>query len=124
MVEETTDHLLLNCVFSKEVWMLATGTQNALNLPPDLRSLLLLWDSLYPFAVKGKNQAFSMWKVLPKFILWNLWLERNNRIFRDNQRSAAMVVTKIHALFGESAPYLCNSNNNHTLDEAKERWLS
>jgi hypothetical protein len=65
-----------------------------------------------------------MWKVLPKFILWNLWLERNNRIFRDSQRSAAIVVTKIQALFGESAPYLCTTNKNHTLDEEEERWLS
>jgi hypothetical protein len=39
--EETTDHLLLNCGFSKEVWMMATGPQFALNFPPDIISLLL-----------------------------------------------------------------------------------
>jgi ribonuclease HI len=122
--EETTDHLLLNCGFSKEVWMMATGPQFALNFPPDLISLLLHWDSFYPFAVKGRTQDFLLWGMLPKFILWNLWLERNHRIFRESQRSAAIVVTKIQALLGESAPYLCTTIKNHKLDEAEEHWLS
>jgi hypothetical protein len=102
--EETTDHLLLNCGFSKEVWMMATGPQFALNFPPDIISLLLHWDSFYPFTVKGRTQAFLLWGMLPKFILWNLWLERNHRIFRESQKSAAIVVTKIQALLGESTP--------------------
>jgi hypothetical protein len=42
--------------------------------------------------------------MLPKFIQWNLWLERNHKIFRESQKSAAIVVTKIQALLGESAP--------------------
>jgi ribonuclease HI len=122
--EETTDHLLLNCEYSKEVWKLATGTQSAISLPPDTRSLLHQWDSYYPFKTKKRSQAFALWKVLPKFILWNLWLERNNRIFRDNKRSTTLVVTKIHALFGETAPYLFQSKNNQTLEAPEELWLN
>ena len=83
---------------------MATCPQFALNFPPDLISLLLQWDSFYPFAVKGRTQAFLLWGMLPKFILWNLWLERNHKIFRESQKSAAIVVTKIQALLGESAP--------------------
>jgi hypothetical protein len=37
--EETTDHLLLSCVYSKEVWQLALGLQpNTLNLPQEASS--------------------------------------------------------------------------------------
>jgi hypothetical protein len=88
---------------------MATGPQIALNLPPDTISFLLHWDSLYPFPVKGRTQAFLLWGLLPKFILWNLWLERNHRIFRDSKRSVAIIVTKIQALLGESTPYLCTT---------------
>ena len=122
-VEETTDHLILDCDYSKEVWKLEIRTQSVINLPPDTKSLLQHWDSPYPFKKQKRSHAFALWKVLPKFILWNLWLERNNRIFRDNKRSTALVVTKIHALFGESAPYLCQSKNNQTLEAPEELWL-
>jgi hypothetical protein len=84
--------------------MMATGPQFALNFPPNIISLLLHWDSFYPFVVKGRTQAFLLWGMLPKFILWNLWLERNHRIFRESQKSATIVITKIQALLGESAP--------------------
>jgi hypothetical protein len=100
-----------------------TGSQLAINFSPDVISLLLQWDSLYPFTVKRRNQALLIWGMLPKFILWNLWLERNHIIFRESQRNEDRVVIKIQSLLGESSPHLCSTLKIHKLDEEKERWI-
>ena len=53
--EETTDHLLLNCNYSKEVWKQMIGPQLITRFPTDVTSLLLQWDSMGPFADKKKK---------------------------------------------------------------------
>jgi hypothetical protein len=121
--EETTNHLLLNCAFSKEVWKLTLGSGAEVNLPEDIKSLLQHWDNLYPFQHRIQSQVAALWRILPKFILWNLWLERNSRIFRDRARSAPIVVANIQALFGESTPYICQSNYKGKPDEVEVLWL-
>jgi hypothetical protein len=121
--EETIDHLLINCDFSKEVWRLALGMQRGVIIPQDTSNLLQHWDSTFPFQSKKNSQTYALWRVLPKFILWEIWLERNNRLFRDLKRSPAQVATKIHALFGESAPYFCQTKNSRALEGEEEQWL-
>jgi hypothetical protein len=79
--EETSTHLLLLCNFSKEVWKLAVGLQTYLPLPQDIPSLLLDWPNLFPFCQKKQSIASRLWQEIPRFILWGLWLERNNIIF-------------------------------------------
>jgi hypothetical protein len=57
--EETLDHILLTCTYSKELWKKVTGLQIFTKLPNDVTSLLLLWDSLGPFA-EGKKKPSSL----------------------------------------------------------------
>jgi len=121
--EETIDHLLINCDFSKEIWRLALGMQRWVIIPQDTSNLLQHWDSTFPFQSKKNSQTYALWRVLPKFIMWEIWLERNNRLFRDLKRSPAQVATKIHALFGESAPYFCQTKNSRALEGEEEQWL-
>jgi len=61
--------------------------------------------------------------MLPKFILWELWLERNNRLFRELKRTPAQVATKIQSLLGESAPYLGQSKRSRASEDEDEQWL-
>ena len=54
---------------------------------------------------------------------WKIWLERNNRIFRETKSSPAHVETKIKILFGESAPYFCKAKNSRPLEKAEKHWI-
>jgi len=95
--EETTNYLLLSCNYSKEVWQLALGLQNDLVIPQETSDLLQNWSSICPFQTKKKGQISTLWRVLPNFILWKIWLERNNRLFREVKSSPAHIATKIKA---------------------------
>jgi hypothetical protein len=120
--EETSDHLLLNCNYSKEVWKLAVGLQKELPLPQDIHSLLLCWTKLYPFQPKKQSVASRLWQAIPRFILWGLWLERNNRIFREKERRAPIVSARIRSLFGEWASAHRQSNYSREMEEQEELW--
>jgi hypothetical protein len=68
--QETIDHLLLNYVFSKEVWQLALRLQpKTLTLPQEATILLQNWISLYPFQTTKKEQISTLWRTIPKSIL-------------------------------------------------------
>jgi hypothetical protein len=68
--EETTDHLLLSCTYSKEVWHLTLGLHpDTLVLPQEVTTLLRNWNSLCPFQTAKKGQLSTLWRTLPKFIL-------------------------------------------------------
>jgi ribonuclease HI/exonuclease III len=122
--EETMDHLLLNCNYSKEVWKKITGLQLITKLPNDVTSLLLQWDSLCPFAGKKKNQTHWIWGLLPKLALWSLWLERNHRIFKDSQVNEERLYTKIQAIMGELAAHLSPRVEIQKLDEEQRNWIA
>jgi hypothetical protein len=122
--EETTDHLLLSYTYSKEVWHLTLGLHpDTLVLPQEVTALLQNWNSLYPFQTVKKGQLSTLWRTLPKFILWNIWLERNNRLFREAKSIPAQVATKIKAHFGESAPYFCKEANSKLLELEEKLWI-
>jgi hypothetical protein len=122
--EETTDHLLLNCNYSKEVWKQMIGPHLITRFPTDVTSLLLQWDSMGPFADKKKNQTHWIWGLLPKLALWSLWLERNHRIFRDNLLREDRLVTKIQVTMGEMATHLSPIVKLHNLDEDQRNWIA
>lgn len=75
--EEDVDHLLLNCEFAREAWLF--GLQR-LNWKGPMIGNLSEWLESWP--VLGKPSIFAaIWKILPSTILWELWKERNRRVF-------------------------------------------
>jgi hypothetical protein len=70
-----------------------------------------------------KGQLSTLWRALPKFILWKIWLEQNNRIFRETSSNPAQVATRIKAYFGESSPYFYKSKISGTLESEEEQWI-
>lgn len=122
--EETLDHLLLQCPYTKEVWQLALGLKpGTVALPQETNTLLWNWRSQCPFQVTKKAQLSTIWRTLPKFIIWKIWLERNNRLFREIKSNPTQVATKIKAFFGESAPYFCKVKNSRVLEPEEEQWI-
>jgi hypothetical protein len=110
--EEMTDHLLLGCPYAREVWQLTLGLGAlAPSLPQETHSLLSNWHSLCPFRTANQGHLLALWRTIPKFILWKIWIERNNRLFREAKRTPAQVATRIKALFSESAPHFIKASN-------------
>jgi ribonuclease HI len=103
---------------------LVLGLQpKTLVLPQEATTLLQKWSTLCPFQTTKKGQISNLWRTLPKFILWKIWLERNNRLFRETKRSPTQVATKIKAYFGESAPYFCKAKNLRPLEPKEVHWI-
>jgi hypothetical protein len=122
--EKTTDHLLLGYPYAMEVWQLSLGLGAFTpTLPQETNALLWNWHSLCPFQTTKQGQLSTLWRMLPKFILWKIWIEKNNRLFREVHRSPAQVATRIKALFSESAPHFCKEKNSSLLEREEELWI-
>ena len=63
-----------------------------------------------------------MW--VPKAICWKIWLERNSRVFRDEENSSVKIAIKCKALLGELSEAKRQLKNSRDLDPQEERWLS
>ena len=40
--------------------------------------------------------------MLPKIIMWNIWIERNQRIFNDKAQGPMQIAIKTQVLMGET----------------------
>jgi exonuclease III len=78
--EETMEHLLNTCHFSQQIW--DWGAQSMRRSQRDrssIRETLVNWD-----IVSFQNPILQrIWQLLPGFILWAIWKERNQRIFHS-----------------------------------------
>lgn len=90
---ETLDHLLLQCVFSREVWFKALRELGWQNLTPSHDAAFVDWWLLSRRQIpKPRRKAFDSVVVL---IAWYLWLERNARTFQRAASPVAVVLTSI-----------------------------
>jgi ribonuclease HI len=120
--EETTVHLLLNCDFSKEAWDLFLGSVSV-NFPSSALELLSNWMSLSPFNLSKKNLLKTIWMWTPKFLCWKLWLERNNRIFKEESRMPSQVAIKARTMLSEALNSKTSIRNSTPLSVEEECWI-
>lgn len=96
---ETTVHLCKDCPFSREVW-----------------DRILSWANLSSFkGIYGSDSLYDWWRNLRSrcnkpsrrsfdgliiYFWWSIWLERNNRIFHSQLRSAEQVALVVKELVG------------------------
>ena len=80
--EETMEHLLNNCIFTSILWdSFATIFQHNGRDKGSIINTLKNWRrnfSDYEF-------LGSAWDLMPSFIIWNVWKERNKRIFKNEK---------------------------------------
>ena len=122
--EEMTKHLFLLCPFAQEVWkgVLMLGPDK-IELPGNIQDLLRNWAKLSPFCLSKKILLKVGWMWIPKFTCWKLWLERNNRIFREESCNLVRIITKIKALLGEALETKPTIRNGMILDNEEDQWL-
>ena len=80
---ESSDHLLLHCQFSWQIWtwwIEIWGLNMA--IPPTLKDLFVQWSS----PLKG-NFFRKVWQAMFSIITWSIWKEHNARIFSSTSSS-------------------------------------
>jgi len=78
--QETLEHLLNNFIFTSWLWdFFATIFQQSNRDRGSIISTLINWR-------KSDNEILnSVWAHTPSFIIWNVWKQRNKRIFKEEK---------------------------------------
>ncbi|CAL8992526.1 unnamed protein product [Prunus brigantina] len=78
--EESADHLFLHCPFSLSLWGLLWREVGTVWVIPERCADFFCTD----FVVWGLGKrASTLWGCLVHSVFWNIWIERNRRIFED-----------------------------------------
>ena len=80
--EEVVDHLLLHCPIAHSLWAYMFqifGTQWV--MPGSVESLVYCWSFWL-----GKFNS-DIWNMVPGYLIWIVWMERNWRPFEDTEKS-------------------------------------
>ncbi|RVW27828.1 Transposon TX1 uncharacterized 149 kDa protein [Vitis vinifera] len=81
--EESTDHILIHCGKTRELWTVVLSSFGVVWVfPNSVRNLLLEWK------IKGLEKKRSVvWKMVPICLFWCIWGERNRRMFQEEEKS-------------------------------------
>eukprot|EP00253_Pinus_taeda_P015500 PITA_15500 len=123
--EETSNHLFLSCPFASEVWkgVLMLNSDN-FELPKNIPNLFQTWRKLSPFGLSKNILLKNCWLWIPKLICWKLWMERNNRLFRNESCNPTKVIIKVKALLGETLDANSAEKTGKALSREEELWLN
>lgn len=96
---ETQDHLLNSCPYAQLQWDEARNLFGKSNRDPnDIKQTIFHWG----------NDQFScsivrrIWSLAIGFVIWFLWKERNQRIFRDKNNPPGKIWEKIQRAIRET----------------------
>ena len=102
--EEDSSHLFFRCSFALQIWHFWWGVWTTPCVHAS--SLIEFWQqmgrppSMAPFLQE-------VWFVGPIFLLWQIWLERNQRIFRGEQRLVHQIWQRILGMIQETVEAKC-----------------
>ncbi|CAN1131720.1 Putative ribonuclease H protein At1g65750 [Linum perenne] len=112
---ESVSHLFVSCAFTSQVWLIFSS-KLAIWGPDhfDIRVLIQGWQS------RNFQSGYRRYRDrLIHAIVWFIWLERNNRIFRGKEMSVAAVVWRVADAIGR---WLCVASLV-SKDELRD-WMS
>jgi exonuclease III len=121
---ETSQHLFMDCTFAKEVWGLFLQDFQII-IPPQnsVAELFASWNLIYPQRIPSKSFWTKIWTAMPKYVCWQLWLTRNQMIFKEERHSPLQVAAKAKSFLLEAAQQQYAKEDPLLLPEEK-RWLS
>ncbi|XP_057836070.2 uncharacterized protein LOC131046358 [Cryptomeria japonica] len=103
--EESVSHIFFQCSYAREIWHFWWGVWNTTCW--HVSSLVEFWER-WGRAPVSTSFLQAAWAIGPSFIIWNLWLERNRRIFQDLQLMAPHLWRKILHSLGETIVAKCD----------------
>jgi hypothetical protein len=121
--EETTDHLLDECTYATEIWdWVAMGFLQTDRVKGDIRATLKNWKALY-----SENEVVNLcWGLTPGMVIWEIWKERNMRLFRNESYPTSKIVDTIKTQLREtvqSRNFTCQKNTTSPHDLRILLWL-
>ncbi|CAN0922455.1 Putative ribonuclease H protein At1g65750 [Linum grandiflorum] len=94
--EESVSHIFLLCSYSRKVWDMFSSTLSIFGpLHHSLKGVIVGW--------KVMNCSTDFADAIGVFLhafCWQVWLERNSRIFRDVERSESQLAYRISYVIG------------------------
>jgi hypothetical protein len=80
--EETTNHLLDKCSYTKEIWDWVAGIFCQSNrIKGNISATINNWNAGY-----SENEMVNLyWNLTSSMIIWAIWKERNRCIFRNER---------------------------------------
>ena len=93
-------------------------------MPDLIAELFSKWAKSSPFLLSKKALLKAAWMLIPKFIIWKLWLERNNRLFKNVENPPSKIAIKARAFLGETLDHKLSLSNAHPLEDLEFTWLS
>jgi len=82
--EETIEHLMHYYPLAHKLWKkISFRCQKEGWANGDITTILRNWDP-HPYQSKILN---FLWKLIPGFVMWAIWKERNGRIFKNHTKS-------------------------------------
>lgn len=91
---ETVDHLILQCIFSKQVWQYVNDWKltQVYSIPESNKTLKEWWnDAMARCQVKERKSSAAI--IMD--IAWNIWKERNRRLFQQQALQPSQVLSLI-----------------------------
>jgi ribonuclease HI len=121
---ETAHHLFIDCKYAKEVWDLMLQDFQ-ISIPPmnSVAELFASWMRIYPHRIPPKSFWRKIWIAIPKYICWQIWLARNQKIFEETSLSPLQVMVKAKSFLLEAAQHQ-NYKEDHQLQPEEKQWLS
>eukprot|EP00253_Pinus_taeda_P003415 PITA_03415 len=118
--EETVVHLMQLCPFSRKIWEKVTfRCQKEGRELGDLNNTLHKW----PQQPYQSNILNSLWQILPGIVMWNLWKERNRRIFKNQSMDEQQVWKIINQNVQETLSIKCWSQEDFpSSDKEQAIW--
>jgi hypothetical protein len=123
---ETITHLFLECNFSLQLWSLIyLPLPNISPLPDSWTTLLTHWKQRYSGSFKNKKGFTLLWKQIPKFVTWEIWLARNQAIFHGKSPSVNSSFAKICGITSEVFRNKATDlDPPGILDSSEEGWVN
>nr|GEX61756.1 hypothetical protein [Tanacetum cinerariifolium] len=85
---DSHEHLFFDCSFSKQVWCHMRDLAGLSHVPP---SLELILDIINPMA-RRKMSSSIISKLVLAASAYFIWQDRNDRLFKNNKKSAAQII--------------------------------
>eukprot|EP00253_Pinus_taeda_P022851 PITA_22851 len=93
---ESTFHIMIECRFAVSIWQeLCIAWKHKFTFPSSISKLFAGWMANYPGYSPKNKIVRSSWSALPKFISWQVWLERNRRIFQNKEQDFKLVANAV-----------------------------
>eukprot|EP00253_Pinus_taeda_P020669 PITA_20669 len=115
--EETAVHLMQLCPFSRKIWEKVTfRCQKEGRELGHVNNTLRKW----PQQPYQSNILNTLWQILPGIVMWNLWKERNRRIFKNQSMDEQQVWKIINQNIQETLSIKCWSQEDFPSNDKEQ----